>query len=234
MKKTNVLLSMVLTICLICSLTLISTAASESWDVQYNGKKIVDNYTGAINEELTKMQPGDDATFKVELTNKAGKSSEWYMKNSVIQTLEESNVAANNQGGLYAYKLEFVSPTGEVETIIDSETVGGEGSKAKGVEGLREGPKGLEDWFYLGTLEGGEDGTVLLSVSLDKETQGNAYQETLGKLSLRFAVAEDGETTIVKTGDSNSLVLWCAIFGLSAVLIAVMIMLVLKRRKEAE
>jgi hypothetical protein len=46
----------------------------------------------------------------------------------------------------------------------------------------------MDDYFFLGTLSKGETGKVVLNVSLDGETEGNAYFDTLARLALKFAV----------------------------------------------
>ena len=44
----------------------------------------------------------------------------------------------------------------------------------------------MGDYFYWDRLDAGEAGKVHLTVALDGETQGNAYQDTLAKASDKF------------------------------------------------
>ena len=105
----------------------------------------------------------------------------------------------------------------------------------------------MEDHFYLDRLESGQNASVHLFVGLDGETQGNAYQDTLAKLQMNFAVEPINEGTItnivekevivytngINTGDTNPVVLLSAVSlfsGLALLLLAVMMMR--KRRQE--
>ena len=66
--------------------------------------------------------------------------------------------------------------------------------------------------FHLVNLDKNDSGTVNLSVTLDGESQGNIYQDTLAKLKMNFAVEKEetpgkssepdtDKTHRVKTGD---------------------------------
>ena len=72
--------------------------------------------------------------------------------------------------------------------------VGGDSVSQAG-EGLHEATDALKDWFYLDTLESGQNGVLTLHIMLDGETQGNDYQDTLAELKMRFAIElrEPGE-----------------------------------------
>ena len=85
--------------------------------------------------------------------------------------------------------------------LYSSETVGGEDTA--GGEGLHQATGALEDYFYLGRLESGEEGRVLLTVELEGETQGNDYQDTLARLQMNFAVEEVEPNTVVEQGEDN-------------------------------
>ena len=123
------------------------------------------------------------------------------MTNEVLQTLEDSQSVA--EGGAYTYILTYVGADGE-EVLYSSEAVGGEGDSEAG-EGLHQATDALEDYFYLDQLAEGESGYVQLVVKLDGETQGNAYQDTLAKLIMNFAVEKVNDDKIykesAKTGD---------------------------------
>lgn len=160
---------------------------AENWKVTFTAAKAMDsNFTSKnFDDILTGMQPGDNANFKVEVKNAYSTATDWYMTNAVIQSLEDASKTAS--GGAYSYVLTYTNPAGVKETLYNSEEVGGE-SFIKGREGLHEATQGLEDYFYLDTLETGKIGYVELNVLLDGETQGNDYQDTLAQLQMNFAV----------------------------------------------
>ena len=121
------------------------------------------------------------------------------MTNEVLQSLEDTQSVA--EGGAYGYELIYVDPDGEETVLYSSDTVGGEDTT--GGEGLHQATGALEDYFYLGRLESGENGRVLLTVELEGETQGNDYQDTLARLQMNFAVEEVEPNTVVEQGEDN-------------------------------
>lgn len=95
-----------------------------------------------------------------------------------------------------------------MRAFFDSDAVGGEGITGTG-EGLHQIPDALNDYFYVGKLSPNQSGTITLGVRLDGETQGNAYQDTLAKLQMQFAVEENTSiSTIPKTGDPSRILLF--------------------------
>lgn len=212
------------------------------WKVDFDGKSMNTNFkNNEINDALYKLQPGDTVNITVNLVNSHDTETDWYMTNEVLQSLEDSQSVAN--GGAYTYKLTYVNPEGIEQLIYNSDSIGGEGSTAGG-EGLHQATNTLEDFFYLDYLEPGESGQVKLSVSLDGETQGNSYQDTLAKLQMNFAVeplvVPEGSTVaerpvlpiIVQTGDQIGNLIF-SIATLAGGLIFVILALV-KRKRESE
>lgn len=203
----------------------------DGWLVEFNGKEITSNFKREnMNDELKNVQPGDSITLKVKLQNKDAKDTNWYMTNEIIKTLEEDSKAQN---GIYTYQLVYQTNQNE-KVIYDSQTVGGEKSK-----GLKE-VKGLEDYFYLGKLKENESSFVILTLSVDGETQGNSYQATMAQLEMNFAVEEASTPTktnhktiftTVKTGDQTKTLLFCALEFISGILI---ILFVFSRKKKGE
>ena len=234
-----------------------------NWKVEFTGKEMVSNFNSSdIADAVYALQPGDSVTISLELENKSGGSSEWYMTNRVLASLEDSSAQA--RGGAYAYRLTYTGGDGTASTLFDSISVGGEKSTAAGL-GLHEATESLDEYFRLDSLASGEKGTVTLMVALDGETQGNAYQNTLADLRMNFAVdtlnpvADDGSdgdggeenmesgntgpgsgsysytTGGVKTGDSSNLALWSALaFASGAVLLVMALFGMKKDRKEEE
>lgn len=150
------------------------------------------NMAGATNQNLWKsvseMQPGDTTIFYMELQNKHPQTTDWYMANQVLDSLEASRNAAAGGGGAYTYDLRYVGPDGEKIVLYSSDNVGGDTVFSPEREGLNEATGALEEFFYLDTLGSGQAAHLTLTVGLEGETQGNAYQDTFADLKLNFAV----------------------------------------------
>lgn len=176
-----------------------------SWSVTYNAdKQMVSDYDqAAIDEKLSSLQPGDSFTMSVTLNNDYSSATDWYMTSDAVKTLEEASSASN---GAYTYQLIFND-----RTIYSSDTVGGDGAN-----GFKEIDGATGKWFFLGSIDPDATGTVRIEMSLDGETQGNAYMNTLGTLNVAFAVEESGAaagasdqgSTLTKTNDPFMLALY--------------------------
>ncbi len=217
------------------------------WAVSFTDEnKLISNYTASgLSSKVFEMQPGDTVDLTLSLNNYNAGSSNWYMANEVLQTLEESRAAA--AGGAYAYLLTYAGPQGTERTLYDSERVGGEldAPAAPGQVGLKTATEALKEYLYLDTLGPGQQGAVRLRVSLDGESQGNEYQSTLARLQLNFAVdpvteyteVRTEETlTVVRTGDNGRalpFVLLSAISGLLLLLFGLYGLAEQKRLKKA-
>lgn len=152
--------------------------------------KLEDNYsTSDFMEPVADLQPGDSVTLTVKLANASADSINWYISNEVINALEESGAS----GSAYGYKLIYNGP-GETRTLYDSDTVGGDDSA-----GLFEATEGLDELFYLDTMKSGETGTVQLTVTLDGETEGNEYFNSLARLQMNFAAEPQADTATETT-----------------------------------
>jgi hypothetical protein len=106
------------------------------------------------------------------------------MSNEVLKSLEDNDAS----GSAYGYKLSYKGPSNS-RTLYESKSVGGKGS----ADGLAEATNAMDEYFYLGPLSNGETGKVILNVTLDGETEGNAYFDTLARLALKFAVEPEVE-----------------------------------------
>lgn len=222
------------------------------WRVEFTGEEMASNFSSAdISDAIYALQPGDSVTISLDLENKSGLNTEWYMTNRVLSSLEDHSEQA--RGGAYAYRLAYMGQDKEETIFFDSSTIGGDRISAAGL-GLHEAAENMGEYFRMDTLAPGEKGTVTLSVTLDGETQGNDYQNTLADLSLSFAVdtlvptADDDpgrggntggpgtysySTGNVKTGDSSNLALWsCMAFASGAVLLVLALLGIRKSRKE--
>ena len=162
---------------------------ADNWYVTFtSGKKMESNFKSSnITDVIYGMQPGDDAVINIDLSNTYGESTNWYMYNKVIKSLEDRSYNSQTEGGAYAYRLVYTSPEGKETVLFDSDRVGGE-NLIHGREGLNQATDTLEDYFFLDDLSTGQKAHIRLTVALDGETQGNDYQDTLADLQMQFAV----------------------------------------------
>ena len=178
-----------------------------------------------VQDALSRLQPGDTATFTITLKNEHSATTRWYMTNTVLKSLEDA-ARASIQNGAYSYYLSYERGDGtNFVELFNSDRVGGESrfidNDGNLRQGLFEATDGLEDWFALDTLASGETGKIVLSVALDGETQGNVYQDTLAQVKMNFAVELDAPekgTNIVKTGDPWDLQPYYIVMAVAGVL----------------
>lgn len=204
-------------------------SGGDGWKVSFDGKKMTSTFKNTdIDDKIYEMEPGDTVDFHIQLKNEYKKTTDWYMTNKVLKSLEDAQTVA--EGGAYSYILTYIKQDGTKETLYSSEEVGGETKNASG-EGLHQATNSLKDYFYLDRLKSGQSGEITLKVKLEGETQGNTYQDTLAKLQMNFAVelVDDSTTpgtpdnptktppkkspsrTTVKTGDNSRVLLYSVI-----------------------
>lgn len=165
----------------------------ENWKVAFTSEDKMESSfnTADINDVIGGMQPGDNVIITLNLKNENRTITDWYMRNEVLYSLEDRSTNKETSGGAYTYRLVYTDKDGEVNTLFDSDTVGGESADdtiSRMGEGLKSATNALKDYFYLDTLAKGAGGVVTLEVALDGETQGNHYQDTLADLQMDFAV----------------------------------------------
>lgn len=167
----------------------------DNWNVSFTSEKAMSSSfsTADINDVVGGMQPGDNVIITLNLKNENPTSTDWYMQNEVLYSLEDRSANSQTGGGAYTYRLIYTDKDGEVNVLFDSDTVGGElgetvNDTISRMEGLHGATSALKDYFYLDTIHNGEGGTITLEVALDGETQGNHYQDTLADLQMEFAV----------------------------------------------
>ncbi len=235
MKK---LLSILTALCLLAALTITASAdhftGQEGWHVAFTANETMQSNfrTADYNDPVDGLQPGDDIVFEVSLVNEHAETTDWYMTNEVLHSLEDRSANAATGGGAYTYVLTYVNVDGVERILFSSDTVGGEIISAAG-EGLHEATGALKDYFYLDTLASGQTGRILLRVALDGETQGNDYQNTLADLQMNFGVELDkGTTTIVVTGDRTNLLPYFIAMGVSGILLLILAIDSVRRRKK--
>lgn len=199
MKNKFISIAMAVVMLMISPLTVFAEdyKGSDGWNVTFDGKKMVSSFNSAdIDEQIyERLQPGDSIELHVELKNAYGGEADWYMSNEVLQSLEDSQSVA--EGGAYMYLLKYVDASGAETVLYDSEAVGGEDTT--GGEGLHQATNSLDEYLYLDRVGANKSGEVVLKVSLDGETQGNTYQNTLAILQMNFAVEPVDNTPVTTT-----------------------------------
>ena len=215
------------------------------WRVTFDGRRMDSNFsTAKIDEQVGGLQPGDSIEFTINLKNNYNANVDWYMKNQVLEALEDAGKSA---GGAYDYLLTYKDASGATTTLYSSEKFGGEG-RYNGV-GLKGATTTLDEYFYLDRLGKEDTGVVKLKVALDGETLVNSYQSTLAVLQMDFAtelVSGGGSTTpgnpeslrpdrnAVKTGDETEIMRYIILMFGSGLLLLIGGMLLLSGRQEEE
>lgn len=218
-----------------------TVTSPENWNVTFtSNEKMETNFDpNEIDQLINNIQPGDTASISINLKNGYKGATDWYMRNQIIRSLEDSVNTAN--GGAYTYKLTYISPDNQVNTLYSSEAVGG-GDDDTSRKGLNEvNDNGLDDYFMLGELKNGQSAKVELMVILEGETQGNNYQETLADLSMDFAVElvssspnrNPSYASMLQTGDQflNNLPIF---LGVACLGLIILILALIGRRKKKE
>lgn len=205
---------------------------ASGWEVVFDGKKISNNFSNAdMDDEIYNMQPGDSVELTVTLRNKRDGKTNWYMRNKVLETLEETA----GSGGAYDYLLTYTDAAGETSTLYSSEKFGGEG-RIGGV-GLHGATKTLENYFFLEQMDSSASGVVKLKVALDGETLVNDYQNTLARLQMDFATEAVSTTTgrtarSVRTGDEANTLLWIVLMLAAGIILLIFALFRFKKERE--
>ena len=238
-------------VCLLCMALMLGLSVSagaesftggDNWRVAFTQEHAMESTfrTADLDDAVSGLQPGDDITFTLRLSNDSEAVTDWYMTNRVLYSLEDRSTNAATAGGAYTYFLSYTNAAGEENVLFSSDTVGGEHVSEAG-EGLHEATDALQDFFYLDTLSGSQAGTIVLRVALEGETQGNDYQDTLADLAMNFAVElkeaapEPGAPRIiVKTGDDRNLLPYYVAMAVSGVLLLILAIDNVRRRVRAK
>ena len=241
-KRLGLLFAGVMTASLIFgSVAVYARDFEDAESVTFDGKKMTSTFDKvSLVQQAQTMQPGDTLTINITMNNDASKTSDWYIKNKVVSSLEQSS---KDSGGAYTYKLTY---SGTSAPLYESDTVGGENGSSAGT-GLMAATDNLDEWFLVDSLGAGESGVLTLFVQLDGETQGNAYMDKLADLTFDFAVEPDSGTeatnenkttntvtrNAVKTGDENPNVLLIVLAAVAGAVMLVIGIYGAKLRKRA-
>ena len=218
-----------------------SYTGSEGWTVAFTADQRMQSTfrTRELDDAVAGLQPGDDITFTLRLSNRSESVTDWYMTSKVLYSLEDRSANAAIGGGAYTYVLTYTDAAGIRDVLFDSDTVGGEHTNRES-RGLHEATEAMEDYFFLDTLQAGRSGRITLKVALDGETQGNDYQDTLADLQMNFAVELEVPGTpsipriVVRTGDERNPLPYYIVMAVSGVLFLVLAVDSLRRRKKAK
>lgn len=231
MKRTLKTLLLSLLVVVLCGSTCFAENKKFTGKCEYkNGKISSDFESNSMAASISGLEPGDSLDYTVTYTNSTSGLTRWYMKNSVLETLEEHKDKAENGG--YTYVLKNVGPDGTETVLFDNSEVGGENVTNK-LQGLKQATNATGEYFFIQNLKAGQSGKTLLHVEFDGETEVNDYMDTYGKLMLKYAVETDETKTVtktsVKTGDPVQM--W-KFFALGGAALVVMILLILSWRKD--
>ncbi len=211
-------------------------SGGDDWNVYFDGKNMTSTFKNTdIDDAIYNLEPGDSVDFHLALKNEYKETTDWYMTNAVLQSLEDTQSVA--EGGAYSYILTYISSDGTKNVLYSSDEVGGETKNESG-EGLHQATNSLKDYFYLDRLNANQSGEITLHVALEGETQGNTYQDTLAKLQMNFAVelvTATGNRKVADTSDNSQVLLYSVITlvaGLACV--GLVIYNVRHRKKEDE
>ena len=207
---------------------------SVDYSCSYNGSEITtDLDQDEFDKILGALEPGDSIKYTATYSNDSDKDTYWYLKTSVLESLENGTA----EGSGYIGSLTNKNPDKNAPGVLfDNIQVGG--SSNVPIEGLKQLTTATGDYFCIGELKAGESGVVTMSVQFDGESENNAYEDTAGKLLLQFAVEDSNQevtpqktpaaSTKTKTGDSVNLLLMIAL--MTAALLAILLTIINYRR----
>lgn len=212
----------------------------------YNGSDIVLTRGEAISEAVNKLEPGDTVKITLVYENDTDDTTEWYMENKVLETLEDE---AGMDGG-YTYVLTNVGPNGDETAIFDTREGAIGGAEDKGGTGLEqatnatEGELESQDYFFIQELAPHQSGKTVLTVGLDGESLANVYETKAASIQIAYAVEKKatGETVYkhikrrytIDTGDTTDLIGPAAVFLGACLLLILAIISMKKGRKDGE
>jgi len=206
-----------------------------------SNNRLVTNYTNnELSQSISGLQPGDSITYKFTLKNSNSDAVYYYMSSSALKSFEESD--ASPAGGAYGYELIYYDDQNNETVLYRSQSIGGDGKLD-----FKTAANNFSDYIYLDTMEKGDKGMLKLVISLDGETEGNAYQSAAAILNMSFAVetgvnpkdktptpGKNGNPKPVKTGDYSYLYIYAAIAVALGIIILIIAIIKLKKDRKEE
>ena len=106
----------------------------DSWHVAFTPEEEMESTfkTADLDEVVSGLQPGDNVIITLALENRHKETTDWYMTNKVLYSLEDRSANSATGGGAYTYRLAYTDKAGTETVLFDSETVGGEETSAAG------------------------------------------------------------------------------------------------------
>ena len=232
--KTLLLTALAVTLC--GSMCFAETHSFTGKCTYRNGQISSDFDSKTFAASISNMEPGDSLDYTVTYTNGSSTLTRWYMKNKVLETLEEKKTQAENGG--YTYVLKNIGPDGKETVLFDNSEVGGENITNK-LQGLKQATNATGEYFFIQNLRAGQSGKTVLHIEFDGETEVNDYMDTAGNLMIAYAVETDDTKTTnttnnwntpssVKTGDVS---MW-KFYVLGGVSLLALILLIVSWRKD--
>ena len=233
--KRMILLSMILLILAALPFSAFADVftGNDDWKVTVTAAgKMESNFRSSDLEHIAQsLEPGDTAVFTVNLENANSQRTQWYMANTVLRSLEDGTAAS---GGAYEYLLEYFAPgSSEAQVLYYSGSVGGENPYSAEREGLHGATSALENYFMLDELKSGQKARVVLTMTLDGESQNNDYQDAMADLKLTFA-ADLVDDDIVLTGYRTNMLPYFILMFVSGAALLVIAAADLRRKKREE
>lgn len=241
MKRTTRITALLLALMTVLMMSQAAFAEDKNADggtYTFNGTSIVQN-GGDLADAIDGLMPGDTVTIEFVYKNDTDDSTEWYMRNEVLQTLEDTVADAKNGG--YTYQLTNYGASTGTTYIFDSTAVAGDeqyepGGVAKGLKGATDA---TDEFFHIDTLKKGQSGKTVLTVGLDGESQGNSYENAVAEIEVQYAVELTGQENKVvykhvKTGDDTNILLPAAVMLAGLLLLILAFMNRRRDRKDGE
>ena len=205
----------------------------------YTGSKITSDFTSNDWAAAQKgLQPGDSLKYVITYKNNSSDTAKFYMRNKVLETLEEKKEPAENGG--YTYVLKNAGPDG-TQTLFSNDEVGGDYTPKKSLEGLLQATNATGKFFFIQELKPGESAKTILHVGFDGETEVNDYMDTEGSLLVQYAVEKKNpgkkvKTIVskVRTGDTARILLFACLMAAAVVVALAAILLARRDRKRQE
>ena len=70
-----------------------SFSGGDNWNVYFDGKNMTSTFKNTdIDDAIYNLEPGDSVDFHLSLKNEYKETTDWYMTNAVLQSLEDTQV----------------------------------------------------------------------------------------------------------------------------------------------
>ncbi|MBQ6622302.1 MAG: hypothetical protein IJH75_05665 [Mogibacterium sp.] len=240
-RSFTFLLTLALTAALVLGMSTACYGESSSFTEEcvYNGSsKIESDFdSDSFAATVRNMEPGDDIEYTITYKNATKDTTEWYMRNRVLETLEQSKDPAENGG--YTYRLVNIGPDGKETVLFNNSEVGGE-TVVEDLEGLLQATNATGEYFFVQELGAGQQAKTNLYVYFDGEAEVNDYMDTYGALMVSYAVEKKGEkpdnppTSRINTGDRNRLYFLITVNACAIVLLILALIFWRRSRKDGE